>query len=1302
MRGPSRHVQSIGARKAVLLLTLVGSGIAVFCPAAEPRWGANLITEYRLQSIGGSGTAWVSIQDIDGTMYFGCDSVLRFDGEHWTAHAAGRATVLRGLAIDSERRLWVGARGDLGYFTLTPDGPRDFVSLRELVPKDIGPIEDIWVVAATPQGVFFAETDSVLRWNGRELQAWPMPGSRRLNLFYSDGQVLLNGARGVMRFNGSDWDTVIPVSLTRPLGIEWIEAAGDKYLLGTWIGFHEFSRGELRTVPAPVARQTHGEVLADVCRYDADSIAAAVIGRGIVLLDPDGTVQRELGAAEGITDVETNSVFVDRDGAIWTTTRNHIARISPALGISYFGAQHGVHGPAESLTEFNGRILIATNAGLALLDEEGDGPLRRFALMPNLRGDLGPVKAMGEGKLLIAGFDTLFISDGLTHTPIPLNGRDVESIHSSANDPGRFFLLSSGGGAWWKAGMPLTRIPEFPVNPLMLCEDRAGNLWIGTRTQGLAVLRPDKGGYARTDAPAGLPDDMTHVRTTLVGPHILACGEERSFVSIGPGAEFREIAELRGSTIEATHVLPNDEGTWVLVARPGVKTSRHLVAARMQSAGARVTLRYHEIPGIDRIGTPRDIYVQARPGESCLWISGTGGVLRVPVDALGPPTPPRQPLLRARFPEEENRPSREGRPILPFRANRLSFDWAVTDYERRHQLLFQTRLVGLEAGWSAPQAASRREFPFLQEGDYRFEVRTLSPAGLASPAAVWDFTILPPWWRTRGAYAGYALAAALLFIGADRVRIRALRRRTEWLEEQVRARTAELEKANAAKTEFVARVNHDIRNPINGVLGLTLTLEQTPLNDEQRRLTGTIRQCAQFLSSLVEEVLDFAEIESGAIRIRSDRFDLRAAVAASIATIDPLARQAGSPVEADLDPTLPPQLGGDSPRVQQILVNFLSNAVKFGAGRPITVAARALHQIGPRLFVRLSVRDHGPGLSPEEQSQLFRKFSRLRFAEEHKIKGTGLGLAVCRLLAERLGGRVGVESTLGAGAEFFLEIPFDLVAAAADSGRPSPVATNARVLVVEDEDYNAIALLAMLKGMGFAAERCADGLSALAQLQRERYDIVFLDWELPRLNGIEVARRYRATEPPDRRALIIATTAYASADKRAACREAGMDEFVAKPVTPEQITIAIRGHASVFTPATSILVREETAASGPDLSLFAYLADGAGGVEAKVDEFIAACERELGELGSFAAAGRADELRRAAHRFLSQCRFVGATRLAGLALDLEQRSEQPRGPEVRSLLEALRAEFAAFKTELRSSLDARAAAEPAPSRSQNG
>lgn len=1286
----------------LLLLCAASVGTADHPTAAETERGAPLIQSFEIGRVGGSGYAWITVQAPDGSLYFGCDAILRYDGSEWSVYPAGRGSNFRALAFDASGRLWVGGSDELGFFPPTHDGLGEFVSLRERVPPAGGSLTEIWDVVATPSGVFFASIDAVLRWDGEQFRVWQKPGLRRLRLMQSGGHLFLYGPQGLERFNGSDWDTLLPRSKTIALGFEWLEARGDELLILGRYGIHRYRDGVVYKGTVPILPRGDPAILANACRFDGQNIVAAIINQGIALLNEDGHRSRLLGLADGLPNLNVNSVFVDRDGAIWTTSSTHLARIGGIGAVSYFGAAHGVTDPVHRFTQLNGRIVALSAAGGTALRKGTNGQAAGFEPVPSLSGLIFDATPLEDGRLLVSGFGRMFTADWQARVPIPRAPDEALSFYPSRSDPRKFLLNTPQGIFQLEPGKPAVLIATVPGNRRTIAEDKSGNLWVASDSRGLFFFRRVDDRYEPAAVPPGLPADSARNRVTTLGDFVLALTDDRTFGWRPGQAGFTPIPELDGFRVGASSPAAAGEARWAVLSRQFSDRISFPILAKLTASGATVRTELFEVPGLARVGQLLTVHADGDERDPRLWVGGTSGVLRVELNSLKPAVAPRPPTLRPQLQFELPGHAPAAATVLPFASNQLAFALAVHDFGRREQLRFQTRLVGLESAWSAPTLGAHREYPFLEEGTYRFEARTLSPAGLASTVTAWDFTVLPPWWRTPWAYAGYALAGCLLLLGADRVRIRAMRRRTAWLEQQVKVRTAELEKANAAKTEFVARVNHDIRNPINGVLGLTLTLEQTPLSDEQRRITGTIKQCAKFLASLVEEVLDFAEIESGALKIRTEPFNLREALAASVATIDPLAQAAGCTVHVEVDPNLPAQLAGDAARIQQILVNFLSNAVKFGAGRPVALTARAGHQLGQHLYVRLAVRDQGPGLSEAERLQLFRKFSRLRFAEEHKIKGTGLGLAVCRLLGERMGGRVDVVSEPGSGAEFFLEVPLALASAASPEPLLSALATSARVLVVEDEDYNAVSLLAMLKGMGLRAERCADGPSALAQLQRERYDIVFLDWDLPGLNGIEVARRYRASEPADRRALIIATTAYASADKREACRQAGMDEFVSKPVTPDRIATAIRGPANALAPASPILDREEPSASGPDLSLFTYLADDDATVGQKVAEFIATCEKELAELEASAAAGRGDELRRGAHRFLSQCRFIGATRLADLALELEQRSDDPSGPAVRQLLESLGSGFAALKNELRSGRGARGAAESVPSRSRIG
>jgi len=1185
----------------------------------------------------------------------------------------------------------------------------EFQSLTDKLPADRNRISDVWGVVCIRGQVVFATSDAIIRWDGRAIQAWDLPGARRIGLFSSGGVIYISHPRlGLLKLEEDGPKEFIPAHELRNMPVEWVEASDRGVLLANNRGLFEYNQGKLASKANDVESIFHSGWISAICRLDSSLLAAATINDGLVIFDSDGNRRRVFGTKEGLTNQTILHVFADRDGVLWATSPTHIFRIVALQSTSHFDSTTGLDsGAVTAVTHWEGGLTVATNGGGYFLSVSAKGKSAHFEPSNDLTGLLYDATAARPG-LLVSKIGQLIHRIGENARPVPRPSRDVLRLFPSMLDRSSLFLSTDHGLDRFKfdADGGTQILAELPTYVRTLVEDSRGDLWLGMPTRGLMRARRNGSAYELRPegAGSGVPAEATSVNVAAAGDAVVALTERGAFVKPPGAAMFSRLPTLDDFSFGAVSKQSRDGIAWVALTRRFSPSLHFPLLARLSPANDGGTkVQFYEVPGLARIGSVSTLFADGDAADPCLWIGGAEGLLRVELNNLKPAAPPRAPLLRARYEEAQAGTAAAAGATLPFAANRLAFDLASTEFARRDTLLFQTRLVGLDTSWSAPAATTRKEYPFLQEGDYRFEVRAVSPAGLASTPSVWAFRILPPWWRTRWAYAGYAILGGLLLLGADRIRISAMRRRNLWLEKEVHARTAELEKANAAKTEFVARVNHDIRNPINGVLGLTLTLEQSELNEEQRRMTGSIRQCAKFLAALVEEVLDFAEIESGGIKIKSESFSPREAVAASVATVEPLAAGAGCKVEVRVDPHMPDRLVGDTARLQQILVNFLNNAVKFGAGKPILVTADALHRMSNRLVVRVAVRDQGPGLAPDEQQQLFLKFSRGKFAEEKKIKGTGLGLAVCRLLAEHMGGRVGVESVPGFGAEFFMELPFEVdTAGAAPSAAPAPIASNAHVLVVEDEDYNAISLIAMLRRMGFKVDRCADGLSALEHLRENRYDIVFLDWELPKLNGLEVARRFRAEEPGGRRTLIIATTAYTTVEKRQACREAGMDEFVAKPLTPDRITFAIRGHSSVFSAATSILVRDEPAApsAGLDLSLFTYLADGDGGLEEKVAGFIASCESELKELAALVEGDQAEELRRGAHRFLSQCRFIGAARLAGMALELEKLSENPASPDVRRLFGAMGAEFAAFKNELQTSLDARAAAAPDPSRSQ--
>jgi CheY-like chemotaxis protein len=449
-------------------------------------------------------------------------------------------------------------------------------------------------------------------------------------------------------------------------------------------------------------------------------------------------------------------------------------------------------------------------------------------------------------------------------------------------------------------------------------------------------------------------------------------------------------------------------------------------------------------------------------------------------------------------------------------------------------------------------------------------------------------------------------------------------------------------------------MSHDIRNPLNGIIGLTLALEDTPLDSQQRELIATLRECTSYLSTLVDDVLDFASIEAGRIELRSAPFSPSELLNSVVTTLKAECSARNAFVTIEADPEIPPVLQGDAGRIQQILVNYVSNALKYAGGHirlSATVSADAPGE------VEFAVSDEGPGVSVEEQATLFSKFTRLDAARRSQIPGTGLGLASCRLLADVMGGAVGVQSELGHGSRFFLRLPLvaatEPMVAAPDNLKLPPTS----VLLVEDTDYNALAAKAVLAKLGLTCDRAATGAEAIKLFAERRHHIVLLDRNLPDMDGTEVAARLREIETDGLHAVLLAVTAYCTAEDRKRCLDAGMDAFLGKPLTPQKLRrVLLLAANQVVGSAEMASAAAATLASAPvkvDLTLLEYLAEGTeGGVATQIERFISelsAAHAHLRETGKADLSVVGD----AAHRVLGHARMIGATRLGESLIELE-------------------------------------------------
>jgi signal transduction histidine kinase/ActR/RegA family two-component response regulator len=380
-------------------------------------------------------------------------------------------------------------------------------------------------------------------------------------------------------------------------------------------------------------------------------------------------------------------------------------------------------------------------------------------------------------------------------------------------------------------------------------------------------------------------------------------------------------------------------------------------------------------------------------------------------------------------------------------------------------------------------------------------------------------------------------------------------------------------RANRAKSEFLAAMSHEIRTPLNGVIGMADLLASGPLTPEQRDQAETIRRSGETLLAILNDILDWAKIEAGRLEVERLPVDARAAAADTLALYRSQIHEQGGALVLDWPETVPSRVLADPIRARQVLLNLVSNALKFAPGGTVTVAAS--NDGEGRLAI--AVRDTGIGMDEAQRARLFRPFTQGDASTTRRFGGTGLGLAITARLLEAMDGTIAVASAPGCGSTFTVRLPLvseptaeDAAAAPAASvppvspspprSQPGAVPSRRRVLVAEDSPVNRKVVQAMLQHLGTTVECVEDGVEAVEATARGAYDLVLLDIYMPVLDGLAVARAIRAREAANggRRLRLMALTANAFAADREACEAAGMDGFLAKPITLDTLRAVLK------------------------------------------------------------------------------------------------------------------------------------------------
>ncbi len=1145
---------------------------------------------------------WSITQDRNGFIYSGNgNGILEYDGEFWRLIPLTDSNAVRSIAVDENNVKWIGADRELGF--LEPDslGFLQFKSLKDKIPPAHALTASVWNVFVVPDGIVFRGGDTIYLWKKDSFQIIPNMG--RIHTGFQVGTDLFFRLydKGLYQLIDNALQLIPDGEIFKDLRVYAVlPYPKNSLLLGTRdAGLFLYDGTSVKRFHSEVDDYIMKNRLYNGIRLPDATYAFATLRGGLIFMDASGKQIRTLTVKNGLLNDEVYGICLDNRNALWLSLQTGISRIEHSRPYTFFDEKLGVKGTVDAIIRHEDIVYVATYAGLFKGEYSSIAESYRFVRLETINSGCTSLLSAEASLIVLSDDGTLVINDDVVKKINNLKG--VTSYRSKKN-PNRIYIGHKQGlstlyfseGEWQNE----SDFPQIYEEPISITEDQEGTLWLGTRVEGTIEIEfsetlgslwkgePENIVIHRYNKNHGLPDGWNKVYTIDNQVWVTANSElGRLFLFDTKKKVFFKATQFgKRFGLDSLEVYPlavqGDARHILLKSNPRMGKSYRFSASKNIGTDGYTVKQLHD----ERFNTADDVFWDH---DNILWL-GAEDIIKYDLRMTPTHNPPFKTYIRKVQVGQDSIifggiNTNDETPKLNYSNNGLSFQFASPLFENSSGNSYQYFLKGFDKDWSGWAVGTKKEYTNIAEGEYQFRVRAKDTFGTISEPAVFDFEILPPWYRTWWAYLSYILLFISFLWILLRWRSRQLKAKNEALEKLIVLRTSEIQhqanqlmvqaekllELDKAKSRFFANISHEFRTPLTLIKGPIEQLEQNFTEKLSLDTVKMIRRNANRLLNMVNQLLDLSKIDEGSLKLAPTEGDVYKCLRAAASSFNSHAAQRNMDYRVEI-PTTVLWASFDRDKLENIVYNLLGNAFKFsGDGSEITFSSKYTEY-----GLQIRVSDSGKGIPEDKLAFIFDRFYQVDDTNIREQGGSGIGLSLSKDLVELMDGTITVSSIVGKGTLFKLQLPIQEIktrfkkAAVIQTFEEVMLKSQPfeftktdkrslpKILLVEDNnDMRHFIKKQLIKF--YKVNEAINGETGLNKAITDPPDLIITDLMMPKMDGIELCKKLK-TEVHTSHIPIIMLTAKAGMDNKIEGLETGADDYLTKPFESMELLVRVK------------------------------------------------------------------------------------------------------------------------------------------------